>query len=225
MPLPNPSFEPKSNRWQPRGVGTKSGGALLNLRSFGPKASIFRLKWPANPGEAPKRRETGATAHVWLDFNVSKSPLVPFNSMKCPRNGTKCAKKPPKFAQCAPTPRNQARAVSWATWLKSVFQGHLVHPQRPPFCGFQGSELPNEQPAPPYQWSLGGAGGQPSPRTVGGQRWVHWGPRGKKNFFFKIGPRPFGMLKQAYLGRFEPVVARFWPSKMSNAFQIGRFGT
>ena len=44
-----------------------------------------------------------------------------------------------------------------------------------------------------------------------GQRWVHQGPRGEKKIFFKVVPRPLGMLKQVFLGRFEPVVARFGP--------------
>ena len=62
--------------------------------------------------------ETVATLHMPLDFTVSKSPLVPFNSTICPRNGPKRRQKAPKTAHCAPTPRNQARAVFWATWLK-----------------------------------------------------------------------------------------------------------
>ena len=149
-----------------RGGGAKSGGALPNLCSFGPKTAIFRPKQPPNPGKTPKRRETVATLHVRLDFTVSKSPLPPFNSTICPRNGPKRHQKAPKSAQCAPTPRNQARAVSWATWLKSEFRGHLVHLQPPTFCGFQASESPNKPPRPPYQWSLGGARGQPGPCTV-----------------------------------------------------------
>ena len=49
---------------------------------------------------------------VRLDFTVSKSPLVPFNSTICLRNGPKSCQEAPKSAQCAITPRNQARAVS-----------------------------------------------------------------------------------------------------------------
>ena len=37
-----------------------------------------------------------ATLHVRLDFTVSKSPLVPFNSTICPRTAQKGAKKPQK---------------------------------------------------------------------------------------------------------------------------------
>ena len=159
-----------------RGGGAKSGGALPNLRSFGPKTAIFRPKQPQNPGETPKRRDTVSTLHVRLAFTVSKSSPVPFNSTICPRNGRKRRRKAPKIAQCAPAPGNQERAVSWATWLKTEFRGHLGHPQPPTFYGFQALESPNETHRPPYLWSLGAAGGPASPRTVGGQRWVHQGP-------------------------------------------------
>ena len=202
-----------------RGRGAKSGGALPNLRSFGPKTAIFRPKQPQNPGETPKRRETVSTLHVRLDFTVSKSSLVPFNSTICPRNGPKRRQKAPKTALCAPTPRNQERAVSWATWLKKEFRGHLVHPQPPTFCGFQASESPNEPPRPPYQWSLGGAGGQPGPRTVGANGGSTRVPGAKKKIFSKVVPRPLGMLKQVFLGRFEPVVARFGPWKIPKCLE------
>ena len=163
------------------------------------------------------------TLHVRLDFTVPKSPLVPFNSTICPRNGPKRRQKAPKSAQCAPTPRNQARAVSWATWLKSQFRGHLVHPQPPTFCGFQASELPNETPRPPYQWSLGAAGRQPGPRPAranGGSTGV---PGAKKIIFSKVVPRPLGMLKQVFLAHFEPVVACLGPRKIPKCLENGSF--
>ena len=158
-----------------------------------------------------------------LDFLVTKGPLVPSNSTKCPRNVPKRRQKAPKTAQCAPPPPNQERAVSWATWLKSEFRGHLVHPQPPTFYGFQASESPNETRRPPYQWSLGAAGGPASPRTVeanGGSTRV---PRAKKMIFSKVVPRPLGMLKQVFLGRFEPVVARFGPWKLPKCLENGPF--
>ena len=206
-----------------RGVGAKSGGALPNLRNFGPKTAIFRPKEPQNPCETPKRRETVATLHVRLDFTVSKSTLVLFICTICPRNGPKRRPKAPKSAQCAPTPRNQARGVSWATWLKTEFRGHLVHPQPPTFCGFQASELPNEPPRPPYEWSLGGAGGQHGPHTVGANGGSTKVPGAKKIIFSKVVPRPLGMLKQVFLGRFEPVVACFGPRKIPKCLENGPF--
>ena len=164
-----------------------------------------------------------ATPHVRLDFTVSKSPVLPFNSKICPRNGPKRRQKAPKSAQCAPTPRNQARPVSWATWLKIRFRGHLVHPQPPTFCGFQASDSPNETPRPPNQWSLGGAGGQPGPRTAGANGGSTRVPTAKKIIFSKVVPRPLGMLKQVFLGRFEHVVACFGPWKIPKCLENGPF--
>ena len=169
-----------------QGGGAKSGGALPNLRSFGPKTAIFRPKQPQNPVKTAKRSETVATLHVRLDFTVSESSLVPFSSTICPKNGPKRRQKAPKSAPCAPTARNQEQAVSWATWLKSEFRGHLVHPQTPTSCGFQGAESPNEPPRAPYQWSLGGTRGQLSLRTAGangGSTRVRWA---KKIVFPKL---------------------------------------
>ena len=163
------------------------------------------------------------TLHVRLDFTVSKSPLVPFNSTICPRNGPKRRQKAPKFAQCAPTPRNQARAVSWATWLKIRFRGHLVHSQPPTFCGFHPSESPKRTPRPPYHWSLGAAGGQPSPRIVGANGWSTRVPRAKKIIFSKVVPGPLGKLKQVFLVRFKPMVARFGPWKIPKCLENGPF--
>ena len=46
------------------------------------------------------------TFHVPLDFIVSESPLVPFNSTICPRNGPKRRQKAPKTcAMCTTTPK------------------------------------------------------------------------------------------------------------------------
>ena len=106
-------------------------------------------------------------------------------------------------------------------WLKTKFRGHLAHPQPPTFCGFQASESPKETPRPLYQWSLGGAGGQPSPRMVGANGGSTGVPGAKKIFFFKVVPRPLGMLKQVFLGRFEHVVARFGPWKIPKCLENG----
>ena len=206
-----------------RGGGAKSGGALPNLRILCPKTAFFGPNRPQNPVKTAKRRETARTLRVRLDFTVSKSPLVPFNSTICPRNGPKRRQKAPKYAHCAPTPRNQARAVSWATWLKIRFRGHLVHPQPPTFCGFQASESPKRTPRPPYQWSLCLAGGQHSPRTTGANGGPTRVPGAKKMIFFKVFPRPLGMPKQVFFGRFEPVGPRFGPCRVPKCLENGPF--
>ena len=134
----------------------------------------------------------------------------------------KAPKSPKICAMCTNTP-NQGRAVSWATWLKSEFRGHLVHPQPPNFCGFQASESSNEPPRPLYQWSLGGAGGQPTPRTAGANGGSYQVPGVKEMIFFKVVSRPLGMLKQVFLARFEHVVARFGPWKIPKRLENGPF--
>ena len=172
----------------PRRGGAKSGGALPNLRILCPKTAFFGPKRPRNSVKTGKRWQTVSTLHARLDCPVTKSPFLPSSSPICPRNGPKRRQKAPKSAPCAPTPRNQERTVSWATWLKSEFRGHLVHPQTPTFCGFQASEPPNDTPRSSYQWSLGGAGGGgggAQPAHSWGQLWVHQAPRGEKNHFFQ----------------------------------------
>ena len=124
---------------------------------------------------------------------------------------------------CVKYARNQEWPVSWATWLKIQFRGHLVHPQPATFGGFQASELPNETRRPPYQWSLCAAGGQPSPRTVGANGGSTKVPGAKKISFSKVVPIPLGMLKQVFLARFEPVVARYGPWKIPKCLENGLF--
>ena len=103
---------------------------------LGQKSNPFSPKLAPKPRQKAQMKANGGYIHVRLDITVSQSLLVPFNSTICPRNGPKRRQKAPKSAQCAPTPGNQARAASWATWLKIRFRGHLVHPQPPTFCGF-----------------------------------------------------------------------------------------
>ena len=166
-----------------------------------------------------------ATLHVRLDFTVSKSPLVPFNSTICPRNGPKRRQKAPKSAQCAPTPRNQARAVSWATWLKIRFRGHLVHPQAPTFCGFHPSESPKRTPRPPYQWSLCVAGGQHSPRRRGPTVGPPGSPGRKKSFFSKLFLDHLGCSNKCLLAGLSPWGRVLGHGKSQNALKMGRFKT
>ena len=120
-------------------------------------------------------------------------------------------------------PETKNKAVSWATWLKSEFRGHLLHPQPPTFYGSQPSESPNETRRPPYQWSLGAAGGPASPRTVGANGGSTRVPGAKKMIFSKLVPRPLGMIKQVFSGRFEPMVARFGPWKIPKCLENGPF--
>ena len=107
MPLPNPSFEPKTSMVAPRAGGAMSGGALPKLRIFCPKtAFFFGPKWPRNTFKMAKQRETVATRQVRLDLPVTKSPLLPSISTICPRNGPKNGSKCAQFVSNSPKSKN-----------------------------------------------------------------------------------------------------------------------
>ena len=99
------------------------------------------------------------------------------------------------------------------------------NPQSPTFCGFEASESPNETRRPPYQWSLGAAGGPASPRTVGANGGSTRVPGAKKMLFSKVVPRPLGMLKQVVLAILSPWGRFLAPGKSQNALKMGHFGT
>ena len=130
-------------------------------------------------------------------------------------------KSAPKSRKCAPTPQNQARAVSWATWLKIQFPGHLVHPQNPTFCGFHTSELPEQTPRKQYQGSLGTARGQPGPRTAGANCGSTRVPWAEEKIFSKVVPRTLGMLIHVFIARFKTVGARSRPWKIPKCLGNG----
>ena len=191
-------FSPFRHMYAPRCALRTYLGALPNLRHFGQKQPFFVQNSPQTRAKRPNEGKHWPHPTCGLTSPCQGALHCP-STPQCVRP---TAQTGPKSAQCAPTPRNQARAVSWATWLKSEFRGHLVHPQAPTFCGFQASKSPDETPRPHYQWSLGEARGQPSSRTVranGGSTMV---PRSKKFIFSNVASRPLGMLKQVFLARF-----------------------
>ena len=150
-----------------------------------------------------------------LDFLVTKGPLVPFNSTICPRNGPKRRQKGPKTVQCTPAPRNQEWTLSWATWLKNQFRGILVDRNPPLFVVSKPQNRPTRHVDPRTSGHLVQPEGRPAhARTVvanGGSTRV---PGAKKIIVSKVVPSPLGMLKQVFLGRFEPVVDRFGPCRI-----------
>ena len=117
---------------------------------------------------------------------------------------------------CVRHAQNQAGAVSWATRLKTKFRGHLFHPQPPTFCGFH-LGIAQRDPYTPVPVVASCSRRAAQPAHGWGQRWVP-----KKNFS-KVVPRPLGMLKQVFLARFEPVVARFGPWKIPYCLENGLF--
>ena len=48
-------------------------------------------------------------------------------------------------------------------------------------------------------------------------------PGAKKMIFFKVVPKPLGMLKQVFLARFEPVLTRSGPWKIPKCLENGPF--
>ena len=134
----------------------------------------------------------------------------------------KAPKSPKICAMCTNTPKPSTGRI-----LGYVAQNPIPRAPSPPaaptFCGFQASVLLNETPRPPYQWSLGRAGGQPGPRTAGANSGSTRVPRAKKMIFSKVVPKPLGMLKQVFLAHFEPVVTRFGPWKIPKCLENGPF--
>ena len=140
------------------------------------------------------------------------------------RKRPKKAPRSPKFrADWLATATNQERAISLATWLKTRFGGHLVHPQPPTFCGFCPSELPKWTPRPPYPGAVGCDKLQAQAQTGGCPNGSTGSNRGRKMTFLKNDPRPYVMLKQVFLDCFELVVAHFGPPKIPKCLENGLF--
>ena len=185
MALAKSKFRARNSPVAARGAGAKSRGALPTLRSFGPKTAIFHPKKPSNPDGTPEVRETLATSHVRLDFFVSESFLVPFNFTICPRNSPKRRQRGPKSALCAPTHRNQARAVSLAVWLTSEFKRARGPPARPHLLWFNNLEnRPTRCLDPRTSGHLVEQEGV-TPSHNWGQQWVHRGPPSRKKWIFQ----------------------------------------
>ena len=96
---------------------------------------------------------------------------------------------------------------------------------------------PSPQTAPNFLWfpSLRHIDPRTSGHLVqpeGRPAHAQWGPTvgstkvpgAKKMIFSKVVPRQLGMLKQVFLGRFEPVVARFGRWKIPKCLENGPFG-
>ena len=190
---------------------------------LGQKQPFFAQNGPSTGSKQPNEGKRLLHSTCGLTFSRPRDLWCPLTPRYVRETAQKGTKKAPKTAQCAPAPRNQERAVSWATWLQNEFRGHLVHPQPPTFYGFQASESPKETrrpPVPVVTWCSRRAG---QPTHSGGQRWVHQGPQGEKKIFSKVVPRPLGMLKQVFLGRLDPVATGFGSWKIQKCLENGPF--
>ena len=125
----------------PRGGGAKFGDALPKLRILCPKTAFLGPKRPENSVKTGKRRETVATFHVRLDFTMSKSPPVPFNSTICPRNGPKRRQKATKSALCAPTPPKPSTGCILGYVAQNPIPSAPSPPATPDFLWFPGLRI------------------------------------------------------------------------------------
>ena len=136
----------------------------------------------------------------------------------------KAPKSPKNCAMCTSTPKPRTgRILGYVA--QNEFRGHLVHPQPPTFCGFQASDSPNETRRPPYQWSLGAAGGPASPRTVGANGGSTRSPGRKKSFFPKLFLDHLGCSNKCFWAMLSPWWRVLGHGKSQNALKMGRFGT
>ena len=158
-----------------------------------------------------------------LNCPVTKSPFLPSSSTICPRNGPKMAKNGLNvrcLCQTGLKPRT-GRILGY------VAQNRIPRAPIPPatphflwFANFTIAQRDAWTPVPVVTWWSRRAA---QPAHSWGQRWVHRVPGAKKMIFFKVVPRPLAKLKQVFLGRFEPMVARYGPRKIPKCLENGLF--
>ena len=223
--LPNPSIEPETHRWRPGAWAPSREVRSQNCAFCASKQPFLAQNRFKTQSKRPNEAKPWLHCMCRLTSPCQRAIWCPSTPRYVREMAQKGAENPPKSAQCAPTPRNQARAVSWATWLKIRFGGHLVHSQPPTFCGFHALESPNETPRAPYQWSLGAAGGQRGPRTVGAKGGSTRVPGAKKRLFPKLFLGQLGCSNRC----FQAVLSPWWRvsghGKSQNALKLARFGT
>ena len=203
----------------PRGGGAKWGGALPKLRILCPKTAFCGPKRPKNPVGAAKRRQTVATLHVRLDCPMNKSSFLPSGPTICPKR----PKNGQKWPKCALFVSNTAKTekftVSWVA--QNQVPRAPIPPAIPHFLRFPTLRIAQRDNYNPVPVVTSCSRRAARPTHSWGQRWVHQGPRGEKKIFSKSVPRPLGMLKQVFLGRFQP----WWRVRAQNAFKRGRCKT
>ena len=156
---------------------------------------------------------------------MTKSPFLPSSSTICPRNGPKMDKNGLNvcyFCQSCPKPR-------MGRILGCVAQNQVPRAPSPPatpyFLWFPSLRIAQRDPYTPVpvvtscSWRAAHpaqAWGQRMAEANGGSTGV---PRARKFISSKVVPRPLGMLKQLFLGHFEPVVARYGPWKIPKCIE------
>ena len=137
-------YEPETQRWRP-GTGVASAGPPFQNLQFRAKISLFfflpkTALEPARNGQM--EGNSGYSTHA-ARLPSAEGPSRPPQLHNMSANRPQKAPKSPKIcAHWLPTTPNQKQTISWATWLKTRFRVHLIHPQPPTFGGFHPSKLP-----------------------------------------------------------------------------------
>ena len=148
-------YEPETQRWRP-GTGVASGGPQFQKLQFRAKNSHFLgQNSPRTHSKRPNKGKVWVHSMCGLTFPCQRALCGPLTPPSVPETAQKGPRSPKFCADWLATATNQEQAISLATWLKTRFRGHLVHPQPPTFCGFHASELPKWTPRPPYPGPLG----------------------------------------------------------------------
>ena len=134
----------------------------------------------------------------------------------------KAPKSPKNCAMCTNTPKPRTGRI-----LGYVAQKRIPRAPSPPatphflwFPSLRIAQRDPQTPVPVVTWCSRRAGQPTQLGANGGSTRV---PGAKKITFSKVVPRPLGMPKQVFLGRFEPVVARFGPWKIPKCLENGPF--
>ena len=135
-------YKPETQQWRP-GTGVASTRPPFQNLQFRAKISLFLPKSALEPAESGQMKgNSGYSTHA------ARLPCAEglFRALKLHTMSTNRPHKAPESPRiCAHWPLtapNQKQTISWATWLKTRFGAHLIHPQPPTFGGFQPSKLP-----------------------------------------------------------------------------------
>ena len=119
--------------------------------SLGPKQPFLDQNSPRTHSKRPNKGKRWVHPTCGLTFLCQRALCGPLTPPYVLETAQKDPRSPKFGADWLATSTNQEQAISLATWSKTRFRGHLVHPQPPTFCGlFPPSELPKRTPTPPY---------------------------------------------------------------------------
>ena len=148
--------------------------------SLGPKQPFLGQNSPRTHSKRPNKGKRWVHSTCGLTFLCQRALCGPLTPPYVLETAQKDPRSPKFCADWLATATNQEQAISLATWSKTRFQGHLVHPQPPTFCGFHPSELPKRTPGPPYIAPAGCGKLQAQAQTGGCPNGSTGSSRGKK---------------------------------------------